>query len=53
MRKERRGTCEFLVIASPFLTLHSEFSLLHSDFRPSPVISHRKPLDLPYDYADP
>src|SRR5207244_6201245 len=53
MRKERRGTCEFLVIASAFLILHSEFSLLHSDFRPSPVISHRKPLDLPYDYADP
>src|SRR5437016_354522 len=35
------------------LILHSEFSLLHSDFRPSPVISRRKPLDLPYDHADP
>src|SRR5437667_10299728 len=53
MRKDRRGTCEFLVIASAFFILHSEFSLLHSDFRLSPVISRRKPLDLPYDHADP
>src|SRR2546429_9902890 len=32
MRKERRGTCEFLVIASAFLILHSESSLLNSSF---------------------